>query len=245
MKNHHETFSRFRRIRKTAAFTLAETVIAIGVLAVLLTGFIAVFTPAAQGIRRAITSAQADRLSSTLELELVTLRAGQHTPEPATGFDKAFRWIQEADTSTTAVFVYQYRGDPENMRTDDTPLPMPIITGEPGKNYIVQSMARRLDDAMLADDLKAIESAVFFVKPTQFVYSGGELILGSPGEIKNTDGSVAASAADYEESVFAFSAEFHSVPSKTIAYLQSASFTDHFNNDSNRPTFTRNLAVRR
>jgi type II secretory pathway pseudopilin PulG len=43
-----------RRLR--AAFTLTETVIAIGVLAVVLTGFIAVFTPAAQGIRRAISS---------------------------------------------------------------------------------------------------------------------------------------------------------------------------------------------
>lgn len=245
MKNHHETSSRFRRLRKYAAFTLAETVIAIGVLTVLLTGFIAVFTPAAQGIRRAITSEQADRLSSTLEMELVTLRAGQHTPEPATGFDKAFQWILEADNSATAVFVYQYRGDPTNVRADNTPSPMPIITGEPGKDYIVQSMARRLDDVMLEEDLNAIEGSVFYVKPTQLIYNAGELILGSPGEIKNADGSVADSAADYMESVCTFSADFNSVPSKTIAYLRSAAFTAHFNSDSNRPAFTRNLAVRR
>ena len=61
----------------TEGFTLMETVIAIGVLAVLLTGFLAVFTPAAQGIRRSISSQQADRLASTLEIELTTSRLGQ------------------------------------------------------------------------------------------------------------------------------------------------------------------------
>ena len=44
------------KLRSVGAFTLMETVIAIGVLAVLLTGFMAVFTPAAQGIRRSISS---------------------------------------------------------------------------------------------------------------------------------------------------------------------------------------------
>ena len=49
-----------------------ETVIAIGVLAVLLTGFMIVFAPAAAGIRKSINVQEADRLASTLEQELVT-----------------------------------------------------------------------------------------------------------------------------------------------------------------------------
>jgi prepilin-type N-terminal cleavage/methylation domain-containing protein len=53
--------SRFR------GFTLLETVIAIGVLAVLLTGFMVVFAPAADGIRKSINVQQADRMGSTLE----------------------------------------------------------------------------------------------------------------------------------------------------------------------------------
>ena len=232
--------------RKTAkAFTLTETVIAIGVLAVLLTGFIAVFTPAAQGIRRSISSEQADRLTTTLELELVTLRTGQMTPEPATGFDKAFLWIQEGGNDPeSAIFVYQYRGNPATIRPDGTPDPMPTITGEPGKDYIVQSMARRLDDDELEEDLKAIEGSVFFVKPTQLVYDGGELILGAPGQIKNADGSEADTSAVYQEAVIAFSAEFHSVPTKTSAYLNGNAFKTRFTN-AKRPVFTRNLAVRR
>jgi type II secretory pathway pseudopilin PulG len=230
--------------RPHKAFTLTETVIAIGVLAVLLTGFIAVFTPAAQGIRRSISSEQADRLTTTLEMELVTLRTGQKPDGLTTGFAKAFSWIGQGNASGTAVLVYQYRGNPATIRPDGTPEPMPSISGEPGKDYIVQSLARRLDDDELEEDLKAIEGSVFFVKPTQLVYDAGQLILGAPGQIKNADGSVAADHATYTEAVIAFSAEFHSVPTKSIAYLKSPAFQTRFTN-AKRPVFTRNLAVRR
>lgn len=245
MKYPLESSARTRTHHLPGAFTLTETVIAIGVLAVLLTGFIAVFTPAAQGIRRAISSEQADRLTTTLEMELVTLRTGQKPADVTTGFAKAFRWIQEGNTPNTAVFVYQYRGDPTKIRPDGTPDPMLTITGEPGKDYIVQSMARRLDDDELENDLKAIEGSVFFVKPTQLVYENGELVLSeSPAAIKNADGSDAGDAPTYKEAVIAFSAEFHSVPTKTMTYLSGPAFATRFNT-ANRPIFTRNLAVRR
>ena len=235
--------------RRSAGFTLTETVIAIGVLAVLLTGFIAVFTPAAQGIRRSISSEQADRLTTALEMELTTLRKGQETPEPATGFDKAFDWIRGGNAAATAIFVYQYRGDPTSTRADGTPEPKSAITGEPGKDYIVQSMARRLGDAELVKDLTAIEGSVFFVKPIQLVFESGELKPGKAGEIAFFEGAppaktVATTSAAYKEAVIAFSAEFHNVPTKSIAYLKSSTFATRFGNAS-KPVFTRNLAVRR
>ena len=234
-----------RRLR--AAFTLTETVIAIGVLAVVLTGFIAVFTPAAQGIRRSISSEQADRLTTTLEMELATLRKGQEAPDPTTSFDKAFKWIQEGNKPANAIFVYQYRGDPTNTRPDGTPEPMSEISGEPGKDYIVQSMARRITDTELEKDLKALEGSVFYVKPTQLIFVGGELKAGTAGKIMNADtpATEAADATAYKEAVIAFSAEFHSVPTKSIAYLKSTTFTTRFNSTTNKPIFTRNLAVRR
>jgi type II secretory pathway pseudopilin PulG len=235
------------KLRSVGAFTLMETVIAIGVLAVLLTGFMAVFTPAAQGIRRSISSEQAARLTTTLENELATLRKGQETPEPATAFDKAFNWIKEGNKSTSAIpiFVYQYRGNPTSIRADGTPSPMTTITGEPGKNYIVQSMARRLTDAELANDLNAIEGSVFFVKPTQLLFTAGELKPVDPIDIYSANGMVAANAAAYKEAVIAFSAEFHNVPTKSIGYLKSAAFTTRFKSTTIKPIFTRNLAVRR
>lgn len=269
MKNPYKNLSRAPRRRLLGAFTLTETVIAIGVLAVLLTGFIAVFTPAAQGIRRAISSEQADRLTTTLEMELVTLRTGQAT----TGFEKGFTWILEGGGIgyKKAVLVYQYRGNPAVIRDDGTPEPMPGITGEPGKTYIVQSMARRLDDGELEKDLKAIEGSVFFVKPTQLLYMPDPmpdpnepsriiLGLGTPGKIKNPTPlpvrvppypSEPTNANDYSEAVIAFSAEFHSVPTKTFAYLNDANgFGKRFSaivkpNSTVKPIFTRNLAIRR
>ena len=223
-----------------------ETVIAIGVLAVLLTGFLAVFTPAAQGIRRSISSQQADRLASTLELELVTLRDGQTPATAKTGFEKAFEWIKDGNNGSKAIFVYQYRGDSTKLRSDGTPEPKSSISGQPGVDYVVQSMARRLDDNLFQDDLKAIEGAIFFVKPTQLVYKTSEMVLGTPGNIENPPPAPgnASDAASYKDAVIAFSAEFHGVPTKAYTYLSGTQFTTRFA-AAKRPVFTRNLAVRR
>ena len=225
-------------------FTLTETVIAIGVLAVLLTGFIAVFTPAAQGIRRSISSEQADRLTTTLEMELVTLRSGQTPAAATTGFAKAYDWIKNGQDAANAILVYQYRGDPASLRPDGTPAPLPSISGEPGKNYLVQSIARRLDDPGLEADLRAIEGPLFFVKPTQLVYQNNELAPNSDkGSIKNADGTESNDATDYKEAVIAFTAEFCPLPTRTYAFLTGGSFEARFN--TAKPIFTRNLAVRR
>jgi len=244
-----------------SGFTLMETVIAIGVLAVLLTGFIAVFTPAAQGIRRSISSQQADRLTSTLETELVTLRTGQLTPAPATGFEKGFTWLKEGQTATKAIFVYQYRGNPAaTLRADGTMPPVIGITGQPGKDYIIQSMARRVGEMdngkdSLEEDLKALEGAIFFVKPTQLVFSANEMVLNNDdlqsGALKpiahiNSSGVLEKvdTSALYNEAVIAFSAEFHGVPTKAYSYLTGTAFATRFATAKN-PVFTRNLAIRR
>src|SRR5687768_12911749 len=104
-------------------FTLIETVIAIGVLAVLITGFMVVFAPAAEGIRKSISVQQADRLASTLEQELVNLRKGEEAGTTiATGFDKAYRMIEDSmKASPEPIFIYQYRGAlKQPLRTDGT-----------------------------------------------------------------------------------------------------------------------------
>ena len=226
-------------------FTLMETVIAIGVLAVLLTGFLAVFTPAAQGIRRSINSQQADRLATTLERELVTLRAGQLNNSATTGFGKAFDWIEKSDTAADAIFVYQYRCDPTDIRADETPEPLDRVSGQPGVDYTIMSMARRASDPNFAADLDAIEGAVFYVKITQLVNTSNQFVLGAIGTVADPKtGNPVATADDYPEAVIAFSAEFYSVPSKSASYLNGPEFTTRFNT-ATRPVFTRNLAVRR
>jgi type II secretory pathway pseudopilin PulG len=207
MKNTHIS----SKNRSRRAFTLMETVIAIGVLVVLLTGFLAVFTPATLGIRRSISSQQANRLTTTLERELVTIRTGQSPTTAKTGFDKAFDWIQKSNTAASAILVYQYRGDTSTLRSDGSPQPLDNISGQPGTDYIIQSIARRVDDTLLLEDLKAIDGAIFYVKTKQLVYSGNEMILGKEGEIRNPnkiDDPVIETPDTYPAAVIAFSADF-------------------------------------
>jgi prepilin-type N-terminal cleavage/methylation domain-containing protein len=230
-----------------SGFTLMETVIAIGVLALLLTGFIAVFAPAAEGIRKSINVQEADRLASTLEKELVTLRVGQGSGTITNGFNKAFDWIAKSNSAAEALFVYQYRGNPSSLRADGTAEPMPGASGTPGEDHIVQPMARRKSDPLFMEDLNALEGNIFVVKCTQLVFNGGQLEnSNNPGAIvdpKNPAGPI-ANADAYPEAVIAFSAQFFSLPSRSPAYINGAQFTNRFPQLKN-PVFTRNLAVRR
>lgn len=226
-------------------FTLLETVIAIGVLAVLLTGFMVVFAPAAEGIRKSINIQQADRLASALEQELVTKRVGE-PGNYTTGFDKAFEWIKASNTATDALLVYQYRGRTESLRTDDkTPTPEPSLKDNlVGKDYVVVPMVRRKGDPKFFEDLAAVEGAVYLVKCTQLIFDTSGLKLGTAGAIQDPKGGTASSDSDaYPEAVIAFAAEFYMLPAKSRDYFDGA-FVTKFNNFKN-PVFTRNLAVRR
>jgi len=240
-------------------FTLIETVIAIGVLAVLLTGFMVVFAPAAAGIRKSINVQEADRLASTLEQELVTLRKGEeNTTEIVTGFDKAYKMIEGAmkRTNPEVIFVYQYRGDLKvKPRDDSTYLPYKkASSGTVGIDYAVVSMARRRvkpgsgTDSDFEKDLEALEGRVYAVKIKQLVFSGGGLVAStneviedpSPGEPLLTGTSA---SGKYPEAVIAFTADFYNLPSSSYSYLKIGGT---FNPSKlNTPIFSRNLAVRR
>jgi len=240
---------------KRKGFTLLETVIAIGVLAVLLTAFLGVFGPATAGIRRALNVQEADRLASTLERELTTLRTGQSSSSVVTGFDKAYRWIEDSmkKSSPDVMFVYQYRGNPSNLRADGTLAPYTASGGVAGKDYTIVPMVRRRDDSAFVDDLAALEGRVFAVKTTQLVFSSGQLTLSTKEVIEDPSpgndpaGTVLPSgtgaAGKYPEAVIAFSAEFYSVASTAPAYLKSGGKFD--SSKLKTPIFTRNLAVRR
>lgn len=231
------------KFSRRPGFTLLETVIAIGVLAVLLTGFMVVFAPAAEGIRKSINVQQADRLASTLERELVTLRDTDYT----TGFDKAFEWIKDSNTAGDSLLVYQYRGRTGSLRSDGTPTPEPSLKDKlVGDDYVVVPMVRRKSDANFLTDLDAVEGAVYLVKCTQLVFDANGLILGTAGAIRDPKvaGGGGASTSDaYPEAVIAFSADFFMLPAKSRDYFNGA-FTTKFSSFKN-PVFTRNLAARR
>jgi prepilin-type N-terminal cleavage/methylation domain-containing protein len=234
---------------RTSGFTLIETVIAIGVLAVLLTGFMVVFTPAADGIRKSINVQQADRLASTLENELVTLRVPSPVPGK-TGFDKAFDHIVGSTTAATGLVVYQYRATKNSLRNDGTPSPLATTDNKdkiPGENYSVVSVMRKLSDTEFKSDLRnqVIEGSIYLVKCTQMVFANGQLSPGTPGTITDPAGGAAAAftSTTYPEAVIAFTADFYMMPAKSLGYFDNtlpgkfAALT--------KPVFSRNLAVRR
>ena len=229
---------------RKSGFTLLETVIAIGVLAVLLTGFMVVFAPAASGIRKSINVQEADRLQTTVEEEFVTPRTGQNFK---TGFDKAFEWIKSSSKSADAVLVYQYRGSMANTRQDGTPEPIANVKDKmPGSEYKVVAMVRQLSDSNFKEDLQAVEGGVYLVKCTQLIFGKEEMKLGTAGEIVDPKNGTAASDSDsYPEATIAFAADFFMLSGKSQAYFDSPNgFQKAFTNAKN-PVFTRNLAVRR
>ncbi|MCX8495290.1 MAG: type II secretion system protein [Akkermansiaceae bacterium] len=233
---------------RRSGFTLLETVIAIGVLAVLLTGFLVVFTPAADGIRKSLNVQQADRLVSALETELIAGRNVMAAGEIP--FDNALKRIKESSEVANALFVYQYRGDlTQTPRTDKTLPPIVSITGKvAGKDYVVVPMMRARADTELANDLKAIEGPLFLVKCKQLFFQGGTLVMDTrPDGVRQlldpkTGTGVSESVFKQKEAVIPFAAEFYSLPANTLNYLSSADFTKRF--AAKNPVFTRNLAVR-
>ena len=232
---------------RKSGFTLMETVIAIGVLAVLLTGFMYVFGPAASGIRRAINVQEADRLATTLERELVNVRGEEALS--MSGFEKAFDWIENSFDSKSAIFVYQYRGDPSNQREDGTLEAVKTFSGSPGKDFVVQAIARRVSDPLFAKDLAGVEGPIFLVKCTQLTFNrtGDEMTAppSNQGSIKSPDGTgdAGGNAEQYPDAAIAFTAEFYSMPAKTMDYFGGTAFKTRF--EKGNPVFTRNLAVRR
>jgi len=239
---------KFHPSRTGRGFTLMETVIAIGVLALLLTAFLAVFGPATSGLRRAISVQEADRLAAALERELVTLRPGS-TSTQTTGFDKAYEWIKSAPDKGNEIMLYQYRGDPTQLRADGTMEPYKQSGGVAGKDFIVQPAVRQRGDDKMMEDIAAIDGRIFAVKLTQLVFSGGQLTRGTAGEINDPtpdDGDPAGTgsgASSYPEAVIAFAAEFFIVPNSSPDFVKPDGKFDL--TTMTKPVFTRNLAVRR
>lgn len=234
-----------------SGFSLLETVIAIGVLAVLLTGFMVVFAPAAAGIRKALNSQDAARLVATLEEELVTLRGTAEVTAYPTGFDKAFEFIRGSSVASPgdALLIYKYRASlTATLRSDGTPEPVEVVdTQIPGVDYVVQSMMRRKKDAEFFNDLPAIEGQIYMVRCTQLIAdaTNDQLILATKGQIVNADAptTAVATATAYKHGVITFVADFYPCPGKAEAYFNGA-FADLFVTES-KPMFSRNLAVRR
>jgi hypothetical protein len=118
-------------------------------------------------------------------------------------------------------------------------------------------MRRKSSPLFLDQDLPAIEGSVYLVKCAQMVYvpDGAQFALKpvpvggkARGKIynpsPNSDDAEVDPLSTYPDAVIAFAAEFYPCPAKAKGFFEGTSFTKFYQR-SVKPTFTRNLAIRR
>lgn len=237
-------FSKKPRIKR--GFTLAESVIALGILTVLITGFLAVFGPAAKTIKKTLSTDEASRLQATLEWELSHIRVGREKQKyQDNAFRKTVEWIVQSEEPDQTILIYKYRALPGEIRTDGTMEPAERELGLAGEDFIIQPMVRRLSDPLVEEDLQVVEGRVFFVKLRQLVFEGeGLRVTDEPGTIvdPNDPGKDYATTPEaYPEAIVAFEAEYYNLPTTSYQFLTNAFDSSKFT----RPIFSRNLAVAR
>lgn len=227
-------------------FTLAEVVIAIGILVVLITGFLAVFGPAARTIKKTLSTDEASRLQDTLMLELTTIRDGRERERyQGDPFLKAIEWISQSEQPGSTVLIYKYRAIPGQTRPDGSLQPAGRQMGIGGRDFIVEPMVRRMDDPLLEQDFQSLEGRVFFVKMRQLIFDQNGMIPNEqPGQIVDPYQpgiDFSGNPAAYPEATVAFQAEYFNLPSTSMTFLQNNFDPNNFV----RPIFSRNLSVRR
>lgn len=256
------TRAKFRKPHQ--GFTLVETVIAMGIIAIMITAFMAAFGPAVKGISRSISAKEANRLAATLEYELSVLRPGESNP---TAFDKSFEWIKGSvgTNKDESVLLYQYRGDPSNVRTDGSLKPQDDRSKNlPGVDYVLQSVVRRSGDAEVAVELQpgVVEGRVFYVRMGQLVYhtvkdednkdvivlisggsdpDNGSIAPGGLGQIINPHEPHATplDSTEYLEAVVAFQAQFYVLKSSLYTYVEKFDPSDLSGDPTDDPLVTR------
>ena len=233
-------------------FTLVETAIAMGMVAVMISSFMIVFGPAAQGINKSLSAKEASRFSTALEHELSVLRSGEGY---STVFEKAFEWIRNSNvTAPTSdqrpVLIYQYRGNPGSVRPDGTLDPYTGSGTVAGVDFVIQTSVRRLDDTFHQAEIQAelapgvLVGKVYYAKMTQMIYNtSGEMVLGTAGEIKDLHptNTTRTSASAYTDVVIPFRTEFYVLPNVLYSYI-NATWSPAA---PGRLLFTKNMAVNR
>ena len=251
-----------KRDNKISGFTLVETAIAMGMVAVMISSFLVVFGPSIKGIDKSLSAREADRLTSALELELSVVRTGEYDDDPltldkfATSFEKAFLWIKRGNLDTkNPVLIYQYRGNPASVRTDGTLNPYPYNAsnpGIPGVNYVIQTSVRRLNDTFHSSKIEAelapgvLEGKVYYVRMTQLRYdANGDMVdTTSPNNITKLYPTHAntATPADYtDDAVLPFRASFYEVKPPIYTYIINTWSVANVGNE----VLTKNMAVMR
>lgn len=248
--------------KKRSGFTLVETAIAMGMVAVMISSFLVVFGPAIKGIEKSLGAKEADRLSSALELELSMVRPGEGF---SSALVKTYWWIRMCHIDN-AVLVYQYRGDPANVRADGSLEPYYNAGNQydadnpdtPGQDYVIQTSVRRRKDAYHNAKIEAelyagnLVGKVYYVKLLQLrPDADGKMVtpwnpwhvytMQNPQTMTGWDG-------DYNEPLLALQARFYEVKPVLWSYVNNTFDPWVYHTDTaafDKPVVTKNMAIMR
>ena len=244
-----------RKIARRRGFTLVETLLALGLVSILISIFLMVFVPSRTMVLDALGRQNAESVTSVLRAEMATLKPGEVAQPGArkssanrfvTPFDKAFNWLQRSKKPETAVVVFSYRADTSKKRADGV---YPALQGNrnlPGLSTQLVTVACPMDDTRYAKFIPDAVGPVYIVRMTQLVYNGkgGYRLAARPGEIvgaskpdsyvsKEGDGEPWGAAVFYR-------ADFYLMQPKIPARYKGRSWAQLGN-----PSFSANLSFRR
>ena len=233
-----------------------ETLLAIGLVGILLSIFLTVFVPARGMVRQALTRQEAERISGILRAEMSFLRPDEQASAGSTTssdgqflspFDKAFFWMKKSARPSTAIVIYSYRADTtKTMRADGTYPPVPASRNIPGQGNQLVTLACPIDDSLHRNHIKDAVGPVFLVKMTQVVEasSGKYELAGQPGTINSASSPSQYVSGPQDKNpwggVVIYRADFYQMSPPNPARYKGKSWKK-----LGRPMFSVNMSFRR
>lgn len=172
-------------------FTLMETLLAMALVATLVSIFLVVFVPARGMVQKSLAQQDADRLVGVLKAEMKTIRNDERSTTKASadkytnGFDKGFYWLKKTNSPDSAIVIFSYREDlTKEPQKDGTRPSIPASKSVPGETSNLVTIACPIDDKIHRKHIRDAVGPVFVVSMTHLEFRNGEYkAANKPGTI--------------------------------------------------------------
>lgn len=158
-----------------------ETLLAMALVATLVSIFLVVFIPARGMVQKSLAQQDVDRLVGVLKAEMKTIRQDERSNKKSSeekyvnGFDKGFYWLRKTREPDSAIVVFSYREDITKAPGPDGTRPaIPANESVPGETSNLVTIACPIDDKVHRKHIRDAVGPVYLVSMTQLEFKGGE-----------------------------------------------------------------------